>query len=274
MSTDEQDGTEPGNEETTGAGADGAESASQESGGVRRTSPTRRARRIGGLSRPVPGTPARADSAAEPVAAPDPATARELEAAAAGRVPADTEVPDEEPAPARGEVPTWLRWLPAGALTLAAVIMLVFFLIVSHGVWWGRPSAQTVRDQVLAAAKSCTVATNSWNYQSLAADEAKGVACTTGSRTSDYQKAMQKVIKPLAVKLQASQVAQVNYAGLSDVSPDGHSWNILIVGQLTVRQKSNPQGRQDPFAALVRMDQVHGQWLMARIQEVAGPAAK
>jgi hypothetical protein len=118
------------------------------------------------------------------------------------------------------------------------------------------------------------VATNSWHYNSFAADEAKGVACTTGSRTSDYKNAMEHVIKPLAVKLQASQVAQVNYAGISDVSPDGDSWNVLIVGQLTVRQKTNPQGRQDPFAALVRMDRVHGQWLMARIQEVAGPAAR
>jgi hypothetical protein len=278
VTTDEPENTEPGKPQPG------------QPEPVRRSSPTSRARRIGGLSRPQrPGETTEpveltksAEDAVRPI--PEPAAGstdtakpavRGLERAEAPkREPDATAEPDAESTAAASPAPVWLRWLPAGALSLAAVVMLVFFLVVSHGVWWGRASGQTVRDEVLAAAKSCTAATNSWHFNSFAADEAKGVACTTGSRTTDYKKAMEQVIKPLATKLQASQVAQVNYAGISDVSPDGNSWNILVVGQLTIRQKSNPQGRQDPFAALVRMDDVHGQWRMARIQEVAGPAAK
>lgn len=261
-------------------------------GAARRPSPTSRARRIGGISRPTggraTGAPAHPEDDAPPTTPGAPAVAlgkapavpaaEPAEADSADTQPAETastETASTEPAPSRAtvEIPAWLRWLPAAALGAAALIMLVFFLISAHGVWWGRPSANAVRDQVLSAAKSCMVATNSWNYKTLAADEAKGAQCTTGTRTTQYRNGMEKVVKKYAAKLQASQVAQVSTAGVSGVSSDGRSWTVLVVGQLDIRQKSDPKGRTDPFAALVRMDKVGDRWLMSQLQEVSGPSS-
>jgi hypothetical protein len=274
---------------------------------ARRPSPTSRARRIGGISRPAGGR-ATDDAAAEaqeaaPTAPGSPAVtlgkapavpaqdAEHVDGDVVGHATGDADldvdgnvVGDPGPADSPGAtvagspraavaVPAWLRWLPAAALGAAALVMLVFFAVTAHGVWWGRPSANTVRDQVLSAAKSCMVATNSWNYKTLAADEAKGAQCTTGTRTTEYRNGMEKVVAKYAAKLQASQVAQVSTAGVSGVSSDGRSWTVLVVGQLDIRQKSNTKGSTDPFAALVRMDKVGGRWLMAQLQEVSGPSS-
>lgn len=278
-----------GADEQSAAEQPGAETAADR-GAAPRPSPTSRARRIGGISRPA-GARTTGDTAGEPgdVAAPSPPSAPTTPGAPAvtlGKAPAvpdtDAAADDEAAAaddgaaddePRATDVPAWLRWLPAAALGAAALVMLVFFAVAAHGVWWGRPSANAVRDQVLSAAKSCMVATNSWSYKTLAADETKGAQCTTGARTTQYRNGMEKVVRKYAVKLQASQVAQVSTAGVSGVSSDGRSWTVLVVGQLVIRQKSDPKGRTDPFAAVVRMDKVGGRWLMAQLQEVSGPSS-
>jgi hypothetical protein len=195
---------------------------------------------------------------------------------AAERGPTQAERPvDATVAPPRARpvpsVPRWLRWLPAAALTVAALIMLIFFLIVSHSVWWGRPSAGAVRDEVLAQAKRCFALVNTYHYQSLGSDEAKGVACATGAYAKNYRNAMDSFIKPTATREHATQIAQINQAGIVSVS-NANSWTLLVVGQLNIRQASTPQGRTDPFAAQIEVTKVGGRWRIARVQEVSGPA--
>lgn len=185
--------------------------------------------------------------------------------------------PDEQstdrppaPAPAAAAAPSSrLRWLPALVLTLAALAMAAFFAVESHGVWWARPSANAVRDQVLAAAKTCVVAANSYSYQDFDTAEQKGAACTTGPQTQRYRNAMNQ-LKPKATKLKATQVAQVNAAGVAQISQDGSQWTVLVFGQLSVHAtQTGPKGRIDPFGAVVRMDHVDGEWLMSSIEPIS-----
>lgn len=172
------------------------------------------------------------------------------------------------------EVPAWLRWLPALALGLAAIVMIVYFAIVSHGVWWGKPSANAVRDQVLSSAKQCFADANTYHYTSLKADEAKGAACTTGTWHTNYLKAMSKLVNGAAKARHAVQVAQVGQAGISSVSADGRTWTIFVVGQLDIHATGiSSKGRTDPVAALVQMVRVEGRWRIAQLQEVAGPTS-
>lgn len=176
------------------------------------------------------------------------------------------------PAPPAAAAPSrrsGLRWLPALVLTLAALAMAAFFAIESHGVWWARPSSNAVRDEVLAAAKTCVVAANSYSYKDFATAERKGAACTTGPQTKRYEDAMAS-LRAKATKLKATQVAQVNAAGVAQISQDGGQWTLLVFGQLSVHAtQTGPKGRIDPFGAVVRMDHVGGKWLMSSIEPIS-----
>lgn len=164
----------------------------------------------------------------------------------------------------------WLRWLPAGVAGAAVVALIVIGLIVSNGVWWGASGNDTAskRGQVLAAAKSCMATINTYDYRKLAQAEAAGAACTTGKLTSQYQTAMDKVIKPQATKIQFTQTAQINNAGTESVSKDGKQWVVLIIGQLATTNSSTgtKTPRLDVFSARVTMQQVKGKWLVAAYQ--------
>lgn len=228
----------------------------------------RRARRIGG--RPLPATPSGAESAepAEP-AGPADETATETVTAA----PASTErVTAEAPArDARGrEVPSWLLWLPAGVLAAACVVLVVFGVLASHGVWWGKDHVDVAqqRGQVLAAAKTCMATMNSYDYRKLDQAEAQGLACTTGTLTGQYKQAMEKLIKPQAAKVQFTQTAQVNNAGIEQISSNGRQWTVLIFGQLstTNSQTGASTPKLSVFSARVTMQQVDGRWLVANYQ--------
>jgi hypothetical protein len=170
-------------------------------------------------------------------------------------------------------VPAWLRWLPAAALVVAVIVFAVFFAVVAHGVWWGEPAADAtaLREQVLAAGKQCTVAANTYDYRTFAADERKGLACTTGQQLVNYRKAMTTLIKPKVDKLKASQSVAVTTAGIESVSPDGTQWTLLVFGQLTIRTtQTGAKGRVDPFAAKIIVQKAGGRWLLAKIDTVAG----
>ena len=157
--------------------------------------------------------------------------------------------------------------------------MAVLLATFSHSVWWAKPSAAAVhqasnqiRERVLAAAKQCVVATNKYNYVTLDADEAAGLKCTTGVQSDRYKRAMDSLIRGPATKLKASQVPQINTAGIESVTALGTQWSIVVYGQLAIHN-ANVAHRTDPFAAVVRMDYVHGRWLMADLQTLQEPSA-
>lgn len=263
----------------------------------------RRARRIGG--RPAgaarqegepdkapetdgtsePGPAAKAKSIftrkAKPIEPAEPATP-----AAAASVPAaatggdDTQLGPPEPnTVVVTAVPAWLNWAPAAVLTAGAVAMAILLVVFSHGVWWGPDpksvpadkSAPAVREQVLAAAKTCVATTNTYQYTNLEAFETKALACTTGQFTSQLRETIDKVIKVNAPRLKSSQTAQINRGGIEAITPDGKQWTILLFGQLSVTNNENKQPRTDPFAAEVRMNKVNGKWLMAGLTTVSSP---
>jgi hypothetical protein len=236
-----------------------------------------RARRIGGrvgAARSGPPDPTAAvdagPSATEPVA--DPATQPvDLNKAAGDSSETGWPLPPPpRPAPA---VPDWLRWIPAGLLSAGAITMAVLLIVFSHGVWWGRPSGAVVREQMLAAAKTCVAQTNTYKYTALDKYTAAANACTTGRLTGQLQKTIKTVIKKYAPGLKATQTAQISRGALEAVSPHGKQWTVLVFGQLTVVNTNDPKGRTDPFAAQVQMEKVNGKWLMSGLKTVATPVS-
>lgn len=269
-------------DETTTPAEDGSEAGKPASSSAAAAAAARRARRIAGPARPPAAPP---PAPAEPVTA-DPSTAEP--------VPVAEPVSRTEPMAAPG-ASSVTRWLPAGILIVAAVTMGVLLLTFSHSVWWAKPSASApttgksgsasspptnpataasnqLRERVLAAAKQCVVATNKYDYRTFDADEAAGLKCTTGVQSKRYKTAMENLIRAQASKIKASQVPQINLAGIESVTAGGKQWSIVVYGQLAIHN-ANVKARTDPFAAVVRMDYVHGTWLMSDVQTLAEPGS-
>jgi hypothetical protein len=227
-----------------------------------------RARRIGGRiagAQPVEPLSPAADAAldSERDTEPDTAPAAEPDTVAAAG-----------PAEAPG-APHWLTWAPAAILGIGAVIMAVLTLTISHSVWWGptppgppsQKQTSVVRDQVLAAAKSCVITINTYSYTSLDTYESKALACTTGGFTDKLHTAIEQLIKPNAPKFKASQTIQVPDAGVVSVSST--QWTVLLFAQTTSINTSTPKtGEVGPFSATVEMQKVNGQWLVAALSTV------
>jgi hypothetical protein len=257
----------------------------------------RRARRIGG--RPVAGSSTRPGEDAKEAsteAAPRPAKAKtpaktptpakaqaKTQAKVTPKSPAKAQAataadPGADPALAR-QVPGWLVWLPGAVLTAAALAMVVLMVIFSHGVWWGPdagrgPDQKTVnalRQQVLAASKSCLAQTNTYDYTKLDDYEKSALTCATGQFANQLKQTIETLVKVNAPKLKAKQTAQINKGGIETVSADGSQWTVLLFGQLSVVNTTDPKGRTDPFAAQVQMEKVRGTWLISQLKTVSSP---
>jgi hypothetical protein len=233
-----------------------------------------RARRIGGRVGPKPTPPPAAgpDATApgvalgKPAKTDEPGRAASSPSAGTSAAPADPDAPSVVPV-----IPGWLRWLPAEVLTAAALIMAVLMIVFSHGVWWATASGNHVREEMLAAAKTCTVKTNTYKYTELPAYSAAVKQCTTGRLTGQINRTITTVIKKYAGPLKAVQTAHISRGAIESVSPHGKQWTVLVFGQLSVTNSNEPKGRTDPFAAEVTMEKVHGKWLMSGLQTVATP---
>lgn len=162
----------------------------------------------------------------------------------------------------------------ATALALVATVAIVALLGVglwlSHGVWWAKSSTDakrmTERQQVLAAAKTCTARVLSYDYRALADAEKAGQACSTGQLKSDYTRLMDTTVKQIAPQNNVVQVFQVEKAGVSRVSPDGKQWVIVVFGQQQVSSKTVTSGpRLDISNAVVTMNKVGGTWLISNM---------
>ena len=157
-------------------------------------------------------------------------------------------------------------------LALAALTLLVLLAVVSHGVYWAKPdnaagNRSVAQEQVLAAAKKCFVQINSYDYRRLDGLVAQDTACTTGTFTGDLRKALRTQILKLAPSLHARQSAQVNKAGIASVSPDGKQVVTLIYGQFSVTndKTAKKQPRVDVVGAVVTVTDVHGRWLISKV---------
>jgi hypothetical protein len=233
-----------------------------------------RARRIGGV-RPSAGVGPTASPVAlgkEPSAPVIPANRPPVTELTGSSEPVSTvQVPesgsDGEPTVVT-QVPGWFRWVPALVLTICAVVMLVLVAVTAHSVWYAKPSAASLRDQVLAAAKTCVAATNTYQYTDIPKNEAAGAKCTTGRYTSQYMSAMTKIVTPAATKLKATQSVQINAAGVEAISTAGQQWDVVLYGQTTITQASKTKknaSRIDPFALTATMQRVHGKWLISHV---------
>ena len=144
-------------------------------------------------------------------------------------------------------------------------------------MYWAKPndsaSSRTVRRNRCwprsrsASRRSTPTTTASWTGWSQ-----KDLACTTGTFTADLRHALQTQILRLAPKLKATQTAQINRAGIASVSPSGDQVVTLIYGQLPSRTtetaKSSP--RVDVVGAVVTVDNVHGTWLISKVDSDTG----
>jgi hypothetical protein len=247
----------------------------------------RRARRIGG--RPVSPTGARAEAAEDPVSVAEPASDKPVkvkkkpvtEKAVVSKPAAADHAAPGTPAPVRPAAPAWLNWAPAAVLSAGALVMAILVLVFSHGVWWGpdpehpvsSQQANVIREQVLAAAKTCVATTNTYRYTDLDTYEAKALDCATGEFRDQLKTTIETLIKVNAPKLKSSQTAQINKGGIEAVSSSGRQWTILLFGQLTVVNTNDPKGRSDPFGAQVRMEKVNGEWLISGLSTVSTPVS-
>ncbi len=85
-----------------------------------------------------------------------------------------------------------------------------------------------------------------------------------------------KTLLPEAPVAKATQTAQINYAGIRSVSPDGTQIEILLYGQLAVTNVSTAsQGspRYDLVGLLATMNEVGGKWLVAKYETDTGATA-
>jgi len=154
-------------------------------------------------------------------------------------------------------------WLPAALLGLAAaamVVVLVVSLVGGH-----KASASAIRDRVLAAAKTCLAASNSYSYKHLDAFEKKGLACGTGQFAVQFKQSVEKVLKKNAPSVKQTQTFQANEAGIIDVTAHD-AWDVMVYGQVhVVNVGTGKDGRTDPYGAIARLVEVHGKWRIASL---------
>jgi Mce-associated membrane protein len=163
-----------------------------------------------------------------------------------------------------------IRWIPAGMLGLPVVVLAVLCYTYGNGVWHNTRSADEVRGQVLAAAKTCTARVSSYDYRQLAAAKKDGQACATGKFKKDYTTAMDTIIAKEAPVTKTIQSVQVAKAGIEQVSSDGNQWTLLIYGQHTVTNTTTgiDTPRLDKLSVRVTMDKVGDKWLIAKLDLV------
>lgn len=241
-----------------------------------------RARRIGGrASTGQPNEPVTPPAAAVPDANAETgaadasegsgaADASELRATPPGAVTLNKSAPAGRPsvgtpdAATGGRRSSLLRWAPAAALTVALIVLAALVAVSTHGSRWDRPSGDATRDQVLGAAKSCVVMTNSYTYDKLNAFEKKGLGCATGSFAAQFKNSVEKILKKQAPAVKQKQSLQVNTAGIIGVS-DNDQWDVLIYGQISVTNTSTTTARLDPFGAVAHLKKVGGSWRVSSL---------
>jgi hypothetical protein len=173
----------------------------------------------------------------------------------------------KEPRGPRKPAPAWLHWVPAAVFTALAVAFVVLLVVDKAGNGTPSNTGSKQRQTVLAGAKNCVAATNTYKYTNVDFYEKAGLKCATGVYAKQYRNAMETLIKKNAPSQKFTQIAQVNTAGIETVTGDGKQWSVLIYGQLNITNTATgKEGRIDPFALVATMEQVKGKWLIAKVR--------
>jgi len=165
-----------------------------------------------------------------------------------------------------------LRWIPAGVLGAAVVVLAVLCVALGRGVWYGKATSSEIRGEVLSAAKTCTATVSAYDYRKLAQSKKDGLSCATGTFKKEYTKVMDTVVAKLAPAAQTVQSVQVAKAGIEQVSSDGKQWTVLIYAQHTVTNTTTgtKTPRLDKLSVRAVMDKVGGKWLIAKLDLIDG----
>lgn len=269
------------------AGTDAEQGAGQSAGPVPGpVSATSRARRIGGrpvvpaaptpapgTRRPGPTSPAAGSSRPAPTPSRPTKDATPPALSKAPKAPKPAKQPRLDAGPnAR------LLWVPAGVLGAAALVLIVLIAVAAHGVYYAKDgvssgSRNKFQQEALAAAKTCIASINTYDYRKIPQAEATALACTTGKFTAQLKNVYETSIKVKAPPAKVTQTAQVNQAGIKDVSLDARQVDVLTFGQLTVTDVSTGTTPQfQPFGAILTMQKVGSQWLVAKVSADVGGA--
>ena len=158
-----------------------------------------------------------------------------------------------------------------------ALALVVVIAVASHGVYWSKTTVSasqrtTTQQAALAAAKSCVATINTYDYRKLPAAESAALACVTGKLTTDLKSVYSQKLVPEAPVAKATQTAQINQAGIRDVSSDGKQIDVLVFGQLTVTNVStaSTSPQYEPFGVVATMNDVNGKWLVAKLNADVG----
>src|SRR5581483_10748522 len=93
------------------------------------------------------------------------------------------------------------RWIPVVVVGVVAYLIIGATNSYALSALAKKPvsshAGQALRQQVLAAAKTCTARILSYDYRTLPTDEKAGQACSTGQLTSDYTKLMDSTVKQI-----------------------------------------------------------------------------
>jgi Mce-associated membrane protein len=163
---------------------------------------------------------------------------------------------------ASGPAPTGRRrWIaPLTALVLALTVLGVLL-----GVTLPDPGAQSRADRAAASqARTSIEQMLSYNYRTIDAQAAQVEGLLTGSFKSEFSTAMDKEIKPLAVKNQTVVTAKVSDIGVMSSSPA----SVKVLAFVNQARVGSDQKEPvvDQNRVMATMSNVGGRWLVSKVE--------
>jgi Mce-associated membrane protein len=153
------------------------------------------------------------------------------------------------------------RW----AAPVAALVASLALLAVLLGVTWRDPQQQSTTDRVAASAARASIEQMlSYNYKTIDAQAAQIETLLTGPFKAEFTSAMDKEIKPLAVKNQTVVEAKVSDIGV--MSSSGSTVRVLaFVNQARVGADHTTPA-VDQNRVIATMSKVGDRWLVSKVE--------
>jgi Mce-associated membrane protein len=182
---------------------------------------------------------------------------REATLAAPETAPAASASPGSAPAASVSR----RRW----AAPVAALVASLTLLAVLLGVTWRDPQQQSTTDRVAASAARASIEQMlSYNYKTIDAQAAQIETLLTGPFKAEFTSAMDKEIKPLAVKNQTVVEAKVSDIGV--MSSSGSTVRVLaFVNQARVGADHTTPA-VDQNRVIATMSKVGDRWLVSKVE--------
>ena len=153
------------------------------------------------------------------------------------------------------------RW----AAPVAALVASLAVLGVLLGVTWHDPQTQATSDRVAASAARASIEQMlSYNYKTIDAQAAQIETLLTGSFKAEFTSAMDKEIKPLAVKTQTVVEAKVSDIGVM-ISTGSTVRVLAFVNQARVGVDHTTPA-VDQNRVIATMSKVGDRWLISKVE--------